>query len=76
MSANFRARLARAEHVALPPARRVITLQLAYASVDIDWDTIPPYAGVTYLILPQKAPSVEAWHTVVQARYEGRDTTL
>jgi hypothetical protein len=68
---DLRRRLARLESQGEGELRHV-TLQLAFDSYDqpIDWDAVPSYAGVTYVIaLPHKAPSAEAWRQAVQARF-------
>jgi hypothetical protein len=51
------------------PAHRVVTLRIAYDSEGVDWEQVEPYAGVTYLVLPTKAPSAELWAQHVQARF-------
>jgi hypothetical protein len=68
---NLQHRLARLEQHE-GRAVRHITLKLAYDSYDVepDWDSIPPFCGVTYVIaVPQKAPSAEAWRQAVQQRF-------
>ena len=69
MKASLHARLAKVEQVVVPE-RRTIVLRIAYDGEVPDWETIEPFAGVTYLVLPQKAPSVAAWAQHVQQRFQ------
>ena len=68
MRQSLKARLAKVEQVAAPE-RRTIVLRIAYDSEGVDWGAIEPFAGVTYLVLPEKAPRAELWAQHVQARF-------